>query len=87
MPKITRHGGPSYEDRTPATQEDVDRLREQAAESVLVGEHEAPDYDTWEYRDLQAELKRRELSAQGDRDALVERLVAHDEEHGDSGEE
>lgn len=37
-----------------------------------------PDYDAWDYRELQAEAKERGLVATGTRDELVDRLRAHD---------
>lgn len=42
---------------------------------------EVPPYEEWQYADLQAECKVRELTATGKREELIERLYAWDEEH------
>lgn len=51
------------------------------------GDPDATPYDGWTYADLQAECRDRGLPAQGNTDALIERLVEDDAEQADDDED
>lgn len=82
MAKVTVHGGATNADQpdnevsevvpadTATRAEDSDTASDPASNR---------DYESWSYRDLQAEAKNRGLSASGSQEDLVLRLLEHDE--------
>ncbi len=76
VPKITRHGGPSYEGEV------VDQPAEEVVEPDEADD-DIPEgvtaYDDMLRTDLQDLLRARELPTSGNKDELVARLVADDE--------
>ncbi len=79
VPKITRHGGPSYEGEVVV----LDLPAAEVVEPGEFGDEDVPEgvaaYDEMLRTDLQEILRARELPTSGNKDELVARLIADDE--------
>ena len=80
MAKVTRHGGASYEgvSREVEAPADVEPEVADVADEAVDVQEPLPEYAAWLITDLRDELGERGLTKSGNKDELVDRLVADD---------